>query len=49
MGQLPQDAIYLVETINDINELNFSGNDKIAYLTQTTLSVDDTQKKWKFR
>ena len=31
MGQLPQDAIYLVETINDINELNFSGNDKIAY------------------
>ena len=43
MGQLPQDTIYLVETINDINELNFSGNDKIAYLTQTTLSIDDTQ------
>ena len=43
MGQLPGDSIYLVETIKDISELNFYEDDKIAYVTQTTLSVDDTQ------
>ena len=43
MGQLPRDSIYLVETIKDISELNFHEDDKVAYVTQTTLSVDDTQ------
>ena len=43
MGQLPRGAITLVETIKDaksLSEKNFSK--PTAYITQTTLSVDDT-------
>ena len=40
MGQIPKEKIILVETINDANNLNING--PIAYVTQTTLSVDDT-------
>ena len=43
MGQLPKGSITLVETINDaksLNDLKFSK--PMAYITQTTLSVDDT-------
>ena len=36
--------ITLVESISDINELNFSDSIDISYTTQTTLSVDDTKK-----
>ena len=42
MGQLPQGAVLLVETIDDIKNLNVKDNDNLAYCTQTTLSVDDT-------
>ena len=42
MGQAPY-AITLVESIADVAKLNFSPDDKLIYLTQTTLSVDDTQ------
>ena len=42
MGQLPEGSIFLIEEISDIEKLNFNTEDEIAYITQTTLSVDDT-------
>jgi len=36
--------ITLVESISDIDELNFSDSIDISYTTQTTLSVDDTKQ-----
>ncbi|MGE4312665.1 MAG: 4-hydroxy-3-methylbut-2-enyl diphosphate reductase [Pseudobdellovibrionaceae bacterium] len=42
MGQLPQGAVQLVETLDDIEKLNVTNPDNLAYCTQTTLSVDDT-------
>lgn len=44
MGQLPQGAVILVETLADIEKLTFAADDKIAYVTQTTLSIDDTRE-----
>ena len=41
MGEAP-DAITLVETADDVEELAVDGDQQVAYLTQTTLSVDDT-------
>jgi 4-hydroxy-3-methylbut-2-en-1-yl diphosphate reductase len=41
MGQLPEGKIVLVENIDDANSLKIEG--PVAYVTQTTLSVDDTQ------
>ena len=35
--------IHLVEKVEDIKKLPFNQNDEIAYVTQTTLSVDDTK------
>lgn len=43
MGEAPE-AIVLVETLDDVNRLDIAGERKIAYLTQTTLSVDDTSR-----
>lgn len=37
-------SIYLVETIDDVNNLEIDNPDKLAYVTQTTLSVDDTRQ-----
>ena len=43
MGQLPKGAIRLVETLNDAKSLeNKNFTKPMAYITQTTLSVDDT-------
>ena len=43
MGQLPKGSITLVETINDAKSLNDKKFTKpMAYITQTTLSIDDT-------
>ena len=42
MGQI-KSKIYLVEKIEDIKFLPFSKKDKVAYVTQTTLSIDDTK------
>ncbi len=43
MGQLPEKSIKLVETKNDVSSLQSQHFSKpLAYLTQTTLSVDDT-------
>lgn len=36
--------IYLVETIDDVNNLNITNLDHLAYVSQTTLSVDDTRQ-----
>ena len=43
MGQLPPDAIVLVETVEDAETLRVRDPGKLAYVTQTTLSVDDTK------
>ncbi|MFC7399431.1 4-hydroxy-3-methylbut-2-enyl diphosphate reductase [Chelatococcus sp. GCM10030263] len=43
MGQLPSGAISLVETIADVERLVPPPADNLAYVTQTTLSVDDTE------
>ena len=40
MGEAPE-SITLVETPEDVAQLPFTVDDKIAYLTQTTLSVDE--------
>ena len=42
MGQLPQGEVLLVETPEDVASLSVRDPKKLAYLTQTTLSVDDT-------
>lgn len=42
MGQLPKGAVVLVETIEDVEKLEIDDPEKLAYCTQTTLSVDDT-------
>lgn len=36
-------AIYLVETIADVNNLKIKNSQQLAYVTQTTLSVDDSR------
>ncbi len=43
MGQLPTGAVLLVETLADVEKLVVANPAKIAFVTQTTLSVDDTQ------
>jgi 4-hydroxy-3-methylbut-2-enyl diphosphate reductase len=42
MGQLPPAAITLVQTVEDAEAFTPRDPDKLAYVTQTTLSVDDT-------
>ncbi len=42
MGQLPEGAVQLVETAEDARRLMPRTPDRLAYITQTTLSVDDT-------
>lgn len=43
MGQLPAGAVLLVEKKEDIATLAVVNPDKLSYITQTTLSVDDTK------
>jgi 4-hydroxy-3-methylbut-2-enyl diphosphate reductase len=40
LGEAPE-RIVLVESVEDVDRLQISNPDKVAYLTQTTLSVDD--------
>ena len=42
MGQVPAGTITLVETLADVAALDFAADAPLAFLTQTTLSVDDT-------
>ena len=41
--QNPESDIYLVETIDDVQSLQVKNPESLAYVTQTTLSVDDTK------
>jgi 4-hydroxy-3-methylbut-2-enyl diphosphate reductase len=40
MGQSP-DGMYLVETVEDVEQLRVASPDQLSFVTQTTLSVDD--------
>lgn len=42
MGQLPEGDVLLVEAPADVAELQVRDPEKLAFITQTTLSVDDT-------
>ncbi len=42
MGQLPEGEVILVETVEDVAGVTPRDPDKLAFITQTTLSVDDT-------
>ena len=44
MGQLPVGAIELIQNENEAKNYKNNGDKKIAFVTQTTLSVDDTQE-----
>ena len=41
--QNPHSNIYLVETVDDVNQLEVKNPHALAYVTQTTLSIDDTK------
>lgn len=42
MGQLPDGDVLLVETVDDVATVDVRDPNKLAFVTQTTLSVDDT-------
>jgi len=44
MGQLPGDCIDLIENVGDAEKYSKKSGSKLAYITQTTLSVDDTRE-----
>jgi len=41
-GQVPAGSMSLIESVDDVADLNLSETANLAFLTQTTLSVDDT-------
>jgi len=43
MGQLPNGTIDLIQNEHDVKSYRLDQNKKVAYVTQTTLSVDDTK------
>ena len=44
MGQIPKGGIDLVESVEDVNKYENKDNKDLAFVTQTTLSVDDTKE-----
>jgi 4-hydroxy-3-methylbut-2-enyl diphosphate reductase len=44
MGQLPDGAVRLIETLEDVATLDAMDAQPLAFVTQTTLSVDDTRE-----
>jgi len=44
MGQIPEGQIDLIENIDDANNYENKSKKKLAFVTQTTLSVDDTKE-----
>ena len=44
MGQVPEENVSLIENIEDAKLINVENPDKLAYATQTTLSLDDTRE-----
>lgn len=43
MGEAP-DAMVIVESVEEVEQLPFTDDDKLAYVTQTTLSIQDAMK-----
>ena len=43
MGQLPEGSIDLIQNEKDVQDYDLKPENKLAYVTQTTLSVDDTK------
>ena len=43
MGQV-KEGVFLVEKVDEVDSLPFSSDEKIAFVTQTTLSVDETKE-----
>jgi 4-hydroxy-3-methylbut-2-enyl diphosphate reductase len=43
LGQLPKGSIFLVQTPEDIQNIQPADEANLAYVTQTTLSIDDTR------
>ena len=43
MGQLPEGSIDLIENIEDANKYENISKKHLSFITQTTLSVDDTK------
>ena len=41
-GYVDQDLLHIIETEKDVDSLDISPDEEVAYLTQTTLSVDET-------
>ena len=44
MGQLPEGAVTLIETVRDVAALEVTDPQNLAWISQTTLSVDDTRE-----
>ncbi len=44
MGQIPKDGIDLIENVKDVSKYENKENKNLAFVTQTTLSVDDTKE-----
>ena len=44
MGQVPSEFVTLIETVDDAKNINVKNSEKLAYATQTTLSLDDTRE-----
>jgi 4-hydroxy-3-methylbut-2-enyl diphosphate reductase len=44
MGQVPSEFVSLIETVDDARSINVKNTEKLAYATQTTLSLDDTRE-----
>jgi 4-hydroxy-3-methylbut-2-enyl diphosphate reductase len=47
MGQLPEGEVLLVETVEDVATVEVRDPERLAFVTQTTLSVDDTPISWR--
>jgi len=43
MGQV-KEGVFLIEKVSDVDSISFSSDEKIAFVTQTTLSVDETKE-----
>jgi len=43
MGQVEK-GLFLIEKVADIDKLSFANDEKIAFVTQTTLSIDETKE-----
>ena len=44
IGQLPEGAITLIESVEDVTALDIEPSMRLAFITQTTLSIDETEE-----